>query len=360
MPNYLVELRKRTGSTYGDKILLATDKTLVEGLLAENGKINDALFPDYLFGGMRPGGTFSVTNPSTATYTTDDIKSILDSYVASNGGTANGVFAVCSNNGTQSDSYPVEVSTGHTLKDIDGTILVAGESTHHVNAGDWIISLNDDGTELAIVNNAYDLASSARAGLMSSSDYSKLSDIEAEANKYIHPSYTSATLTHDGIQVVGEISVDSKGHVDYMVSRTLPKATETDDGVMSSEDKAKLNTVDSYANNYSHPTGGADVTENLGGIEKIASIAVDLGGHVTAVSKESIRSATEALKGVVELATTTESLAGTDNERAVSPKSFKGAVDRLLGFPIFESQSVADTAADNNDYEDGSLAFVEV
>lgn len=50
MANLRVELRKRTGSTYGDKVLVATETSLVEGLLNPDGKIKENLFPTSVFG----------------------------------------------------------------------------------------------------------------------------------------------------------------------------------------------------------------------------------------------------------------------------------------------------------------------
>ena len=99
------------------------------------------------------------------------------------------------------------------------------------------------------------LATSSANGLMSSSDKSKLDGIAANANKYVHPTYTSrtgkptanATPGFGGTVIISQVLSDATGHVTSMADRTItiPSATATTSasGLMSSADKTKLNGI---------------------------------------------------------------------------------------------------------------------
>ena len=123
-------------------------------------------------------------------------------------------------------------------------------------------------------------------GLMSSDDKSKLDGIAANANNYSHPTYTAKT---SGLY---KITVDGTGHVSGTVAvtksditglgipgqdTTYSVATTTANGLMSSDDKTKLDGIATGANNYSHPT----YTSRSAGFYKVT---VDGTGHVSAVT----------------------------------------------------------------------------
>lgn len=93
-------------------------------------------------------------------------------------------------------------------------------------------------TELASMNNS---------GLMSKSDFVKLSQIEDKANNYIHPEKHSANMIEEN---------NDKMFVtkDQINKWTSGYATPLEAGIMSKEDKTKLDTVAMNANNYVHPT----------------------------------------------------------------------------------------------------------
>ena len=110
---------------------------------------------------------------------------------------------------------------------------------------------------------------------------------------YTHPEYTPH---ESGFY---KITVDSNGHVSEVVpvekgditklgipaqDTTYEDATQSQSGLMSSEDKTKLDGIEEGANNYQHPTH----TSFESGIYKIT---VDEQGHITAaqlVSKQDI------------------------------------------------------------------------
>lgn len=196
--------------------------------------------------------------------------------------------------------------------------------------------LRGDGTWSLPTNTTYNPATTTTNGLMSASDKTKLDGIATGANNYVHPSYTSKT---SGLY---KITVDSTGHVSATTAVTktditnlgVPSVnttysnmtgatantdgtsglvpapakgtqwkflcgngtwatpndtkynpvTTTTNGLMTSNDKVKLDGIETGANKYVHPTYAS---HNSG----LYKITVDTKGHVsatTAVSKADI------------------------------------------------------------------------
>lgn len=110
----------------------------------------------------------------------------------------------------------------------------------------------------------------------SSVDRQKLSGIETNANRYVHPSYTAktATLVKVGNDTTGHVVTSPVTKADITAlgipgqDTTYGLATTTANGLMSQGDKSKLDGIAAGANNYVHPTtagnkhiptgGGAD------------------------------------------------------------------------------------------------------
>ena len=139
-------------------------------------------------------------------------------------------------------------------------------------------------------------ATTSVAGLMSSTDKSKLDGIATGANNYTHPTYTArtgkptanATPAFGGTFTVSQITSDGTGHVTGATDRTITipsiAASQSAAGLMSAADKTKLDGIASGATKYSHPT----YTSKTSGLYKIT---VDGTGHVssaTAVAKSDI------------------------------------------------------------------------
>lgn len=219
-----------------------------------------------------------------------------------------------------------------------GLYKVTVDGTGHVSGVAAVTK--DDITALGIpgqdTNTTYGEATTSAAGLMSSSDKSKLDGITAGANKYVHPTYTGKS---SGLY---KITVDTTGHVSAATAVTkaditalgIPStnttyntmggatasaagsaglvpapaagkntsflrgdgawvvptnttynaATTSAAGLMSASDKSKLDGIASGANAYSHPT----YTSKTSGLYKIT---VDGTGHIsaaTAVAKSDI------------------------------------------------------------------------
>lgn len=132
----------------------------------------------------------------------------------------------------------------------------------------------------------YSAATDSAAGLMSATDKEKLDSIATGANKYTHPTFTSRNA---GLY---KITVNGEGHVTGATAvaktditglgipaqdTTYSPATDDTDGLMSSEDKTKLDGIASGANNYTHPS----FTAKGSGLYKIT---VNNQGHVSATA----------------------------------------------------------------------------
>ena len=60
---------------------------------------------------------------------------------------------------------------------------------------------------------------------------------------YTHPSYTTRSIDTDGVEVLDTFTSDAIGSVTAITKRTLPAATTSAAGVMSSTDKTKLDAM---------------------------------------------------------------------------------------------------------------------
>jgi len=133
------------------------------------------------------------------------------------------------------------------------------------------LSITQDG-ELSSVNTTYGLVTQSVAGLMSGGDKTKLDGIDTNANNYSLPAATAST--RGGIKVGANLSVD----VDGILTPSIPTATQSVEGLLSSTDKTKLDGIDTNANNYSLPTASSSV---LGGIKIGTNLSIDGNGVVS-------------------------------------------------------------------------------
>ena len=95
----------------------------------------------------------------------------------------------------------------------------------------------------------------------------KLSDIADNANNYVHPT-TSGNKHIPSGGSSGQILVwKADGEAQWGTDKdtTPAKATTEADGLMSKEDKTKLNGIAANANNYTHPTGAGNKHIPAGG-----------------------------------------------------------------------------------------------
>ena len=191
---------------------------------------------------------------------------------------------------TQDTNTTYSAFKGATSSAAGGTGLVPAPT-----AGQQTRYLRGDGTWQTPPNTTYNNATTSTDGLMSSEDKTKLDGIATGANKYTHPSYTNRA---SGLY---KITVDTTGHVSAATAvtktditalgipgqdtnTTYAPATDDTDGLMSAEDKVKLDGITPGANKYVHPS----YTAKGSGLYKIT---VDGMGHVsaaTAVTKADI------------------------------------------------------------------------
>ena len=244
------------------------DSTGTIPLLSAN-KIQDTFLPNYVFGGMKFGGAIALSGTATTLQTifgtwqndTEAFGNIGQYYVVTAAG--------------KLDTNFVQAITNNVYRIADSNFSDEGQSGDPIDleAGDWIVftrTLSNTPSsgiftfEFAIINNVYRLSTTLVDGLMSSSDKTKLDGIAANANNYVHPSYTTRSIDTSGVDVLDTFTSDSTGHVTGIATRTLPNATTSTAGVMSAADKTKLDGIAANANNYVLPTAG---TDTLGGIE---------------------------------------------------------------------------------------------
>lgn len=92
-----------------------------------------------------------------------------------------------------------------------------------------------------IQDRIYDIATQESDGLMSKEDKRKMDGIEDNANNYIHPN-------------TPEIRHVTDEQITYWNAKASTAiATSTTNGLMSKDDKKKLDNIEEYANNYIHP-----------------------------------------------------------------------------------------------------------
>ena len=217
---------------------------------------------------------------------------------------------------TQDTNTTYSAFKGATSSAAGGTGLVPAPAQ-----GDQAKFLKADGTWQTPPNTTYNNATTSTDGLMSSEDKTKLDGIETGANKYTHPSYTNRT---SGLY---KITVDATGHVSAATAvtktditnlgipgqdtnTTYAPATDDTDGLMSSEDKVKLDGITAGANKYTHPS----YTTRSSGLYKIT---VDGLGHVSAAT------------AVTKADITALGIPGSDTNTTYSP--FKGATASAAG-----------------------------
>jgi 3,4-dihydroxy-2-butanone 4-phosphate synthase len=363
MAAYNCELRQNTGSAFADILYLKTIPAMVDGLLV-GGKIADNLLPSYVFGGMRFAGTLSASIALSANPTTGTVAALLSAYLASNGGSPIGVYWVATADIAVTSYYGGATYPSFSWRGVSEEETTPDDPVFAITLekGDWLICVDTGTSEgqdvffFSVINNTYRMASGAVSGLMSSAHYTKLEGIAANANNYSHPTQTAIDVnaTDNGINVIDRVVVNTLGHVTQVVTRDLAAATISTPGHMTAAQATKL----AGLSNYSHPTDGANVVMDAGANETIDSVTVDIQGHVTAFTKQTIRSASTSQTGLVELATIEEMKAGTSATLVGAAASVKAAIDFFATLPVYASLTAANTDAPNQ--PTGKLALVIV
>lgn len=138
-----------------------------------------------------------------------------------------------------------------------------------------------------------DVATSTANGLMSSTDKSKLDGIVAgaEVNQNAYSKITvgtteiAATSKTDNITIVAGNNVtltpdaSNKKYTISATDTTYPTASASTNGLMSKEDKAKLDGISAEANKYELPTASNTI---LGGVKVGTNLSIDTNGVLSA------------------------------------------------------------------------------
>ena len=169
-----------------------------------------------------------------------------------------------------------------------------------------LVLTNTDGLEVEIESGVYATlsmvngmfsalqatAATMNTGLISGTDKQKLSGIEAQANRYVHPAYSPQEAAPEETQAPGfgesfsvpRVGRDATGHVAVSEGTvTIPGsvATGAKDGLMSADDKVRLSTL---ANTVNSLTGNITFY-GLSGVTDRQSCVSELGGSVAKVGK---------------------------------------------------------------------------
>jgi len=295
MAVYNVELRRSNGSNYEDKIYLKTSIGLVEGLLDENDKIRASLLPSFVFGSMRFVTTWGDTDNNNLEHL---YTNVIDPYVTSNGGSPRGCYVIVS------IEMPVNISNGYSLfADESATglpIFSSGQIT--IERGDWLICISDSGRDWAVLNNVYRDATPGYKGIV------QLATEQDGING------TSTTLA------------------------MTPKSTV-----------AAIN-----ARAYSHPTHTAK-NETFSAVETLSALSVNSLGHVTSFAKQAIRVASESQTGIIQLASSSEAKAATEDTKATSPLRVKEMIDKFASIELVQS-----LPTDMSDHPAGKLILLQI
>jgi hypothetical protein len=224
-------------------------------------------------------------------------------------------------------------------------------------------------------------ATTVYAGLMQASDKSKLDGVEADANKYVHPAHSTAnefaSTVSSGLKVLSKVSVAQNGHVTSIQGRTITAAdlaavifdNATDSGVNTTWNSTKINNeiqdaIDQaktgglqYKGEYNPSTNTPDIEGDSSiktGFTYVANATGSFAGEQleagdmliakadnpgTTASKwqivnkniPAILDASKTVKGIIQIATEAEAIAGVNTVKAITPATLHAAMDAKVG-----------------------------
>ncbi len=153
--------------------------------------------------------------------------------------------------------------TGDYILPIASDTLLGG-----VKIGEGI---NINNGVISVDNTTYSPATSTQNGLMSSTDKSKLDNIDSNANNYTLPKASSSAL--GGIKIGTNLSINTDGVVSS-TNTTYNNATTNTAGLMSGADKSKLDGLPSTIPTYTLPEADAST---IGGVRLTNTVSLDEG-----------------------------------------------------------------------------------
>jgi len=218
--------------------------------------------------------TFSANQNSNVTFTVNVPATNL-----SEGTRTSTSVPITSSTGTDATLNIATTSLAGVMSSTDKTKLDGIESGAQVNVGtnlgqggtgDNRTITSSTGSSVTVTT-----ATTTNAGFMSIGDKSKLDGVAANANNYAHPTQTAIDVnaTDNGINVIDRVVVNTLGHVTSVSTRDLSVATTSANGVMSSTDKSKLDGIATGA------TANTGTVTSVGGTGTVSGLT--LSGTVT-------------------------------------------------------------------------------
>jgi hypothetical protein len=298
-----VELRRSNGTNYNEVIHIATEVSLVSGLLGNDGKFKSELLPSYILGGMRYGGTVDLSSDP-------NLRDVLASKIHNdNKDEAKGLYFIVSKGGV------VTTDTGSGVEPITHgyVILSPGDEGEYLSpvtleTGDWLVY---EGYELVTDNYVFRF-------------------------NVVNNTYRNA-------------STDSHGIVKLATEQDGINGTS---GILAMTPKSTVAAINARA--YQHPTHTAK-NETFSAVETLSALSVDSLGHVTSFAKQAIRVASESQTGVIQLASSSEAKAATVDTKAISPLRAKEMIDKFALIPIVQS-----LPTDMSDHPAGKLILLQI
>ena len=298
-----VELRRSNGTNYNEVIHIATEVSLVSGLLGNDGKLKSELLPSYILGGMRYGGTVDLSsNPN--------LRDVLASKIHDdNKDEAKGLYFIVDKGGV------VVTDTGSGIEPITHGYIIStpGDEGEYLSpvtleTGDWLVYA---GYELVVDNYIFKF-------------------------NVVNNTYRNA-------------STDSHGIVKLATEQDGINGTST---TLAMTPKATVAAINARA--YQHPTHTAK-NETFSAVETLSALSVDSLGHVTSFAKQAIRVASESQTGVIQLASSSEAKAATVDTKAISPLRVKEMIDKFASIELVQS-----LPTDMSDHPAGKLILLRI
>jgi len=231
------------------------------------------------------------------------------------------------------------------------------------------------------------ISTTSLAGLISAADKLKLDGIASGANNYVHPTFTInnafSTAVTSGLTVLSKVTISSEGHVTEALGRTLTAADiavvmindAISNGVNTTWSSTKINTEIQtavgqastgaliYQGAFTPTTSSTAPTPTTSGTIKkamtwvVAGVTDDFVWNSTTLSNgdmvialvdaasssnlahwqivnkniPEILDASLTVKGIIQLASNAEGLAGTDSNKAITSSVLKAVLDARVG-----------------------------
>ena len=269
-----------------------------------------------------------------------------------------GLQAALDGKAASSHTHSAYVNQNAFSKVVVGSTTVAADSatdTLTLVAGSNVTLTPDATNDKITIAATYNAATTSTAGLMSAADKTKIDGIAAGAevnqNAFskiavestigsgnIEADSKTDTLTIVAGQNIGLTPDATNGKLTIAATYSRTTATTSEDGLMSSSDKSKLDGIAANANNYSHPTytartgkPTANATPKFGDTFTVSQITSDETGHVTGATDMTIKipssTATTSAAGLMSASDKTKlnGIASNAQENVIEAITVNGA-----------------------------------